>query len=156
MDLTDSTSLFTSIERKTSDARYSSYLQCFSTTESVSWVDIRMPGKAVVSWEHHRDFDRSLELLSIDTDDSRFHHSTAAFAVKRHPDRSSASSPSILRTAHVKTGQRRHCLHHPTGLVRIALRPLHAHVGRSSMFTQSLYSISERTSRGHPYLQTHL
>ena len=68
-DLRGSTSYLTSLERKSSDARFSSNLLCVSTTESVSWLDKRMPGKAVVSWDHHRAFDRSLELVSLDDED---------------------------------------------------------------------------------------
>ena len=66
--LAGSTSMFTSLEqRMTSLEAFDTPLVCFSTTESISWVDARMPGRAVVKWEHGRAFDRSLEVVSTES-----------------------------------------------------------------------------------------
>lgn len=63
-DLDSSTAILTSFDRRHQTDSRELELLCFSTTESVNWVDLRMPGKVVASIEHHRAFDRTLELLS--------------------------------------------------------------------------------------------
>lgn len=74
--LAGSTSTLTSLDQRlTTPGAYQSPLMGFSSTEAVSWVDIRMPGRAVVQWEHGRAFDRSLQLISVETGEGPSHAS---------------------------------------------------------------------------------
>jgi len=71
--LAGSTSIFTSLEQRLSSLdAFNSPLVCFSSTESVSWVDVRMPGRSLIKWEHGRAFDRSLQVLSGESQGGSF------------------------------------------------------------------------------------
>jgi hypothetical protein len=71
-DIAPTTACLTSLDRKqspNSQETFGSSLVGVCSTEAVSWVDVRMPGRVVLSFDHRRAFDRSLEMTSFESDD---------------------------------------------------------------------------------------
>ncbi|KAI5121668.1 hypothetical protein M0805_002744 [Coniferiporia weirii] len=46
------------------------HLYCISTTSRVIWVDERYPGQPLLGWKHHRAFDRTLNVQTIEYDET--------------------------------------------------------------------------------------
>lgn len=45
-------------------------LHCVSTTKEVIWLDQRFPKRPLLGWNHHRRFDRSLNVENLTFDES--------------------------------------------------------------------------------------
>ncbi|CDZ97154.1 hypothetical protein [Phaffia rhodozyma] len=66
-DVIGSTSYLTSFSHRTSREQFESDIICFSTTESISWINRRVPKRALLAWEHFRAFDRTLLVWEVDS-----------------------------------------------------------------------------------------
>ena len=58
---------------------------CLSTTSQVIWLDDRYPKQPLLGWRHHRAFDRSLTVQTIEFDTSQF-LPTFQFFLLAYPD----------------------------------------------------------------------
>lgn len=61
--LTTDNEVVTSIEGP--GAGTNAYMMCFGTTDRIVWVDSRHAKTSVLSWRHHRAYDRTLEAKTV-------------------------------------------------------------------------------------------
>ncbi|KAL5529702.1 hypothetical protein ACEPAG_5687 [Sanghuangporus baumii] len=123
------------------------HLLCASTTSQVIWIDERYPKQPLLGWRHHRAFDRTLSLQTIE-----FENTSLAFLCSSKNNHVTTISVGKLRETLLQCEMRPCALPSLSGSPLITGRVLIRHPGLPSD-SFSLLELSEQGSLHHQGLR---